>query len=95
MFFPFHDDNPTQRTPLLTWALIAINVVALLVLGFWFVGQLLAGRDALIQGAPGGVAWWAHVGGFVAGLALMPVVSMLLGVHAPRKRLRRTTEESW
>jgi len=26
MFFPFHDDNPTRRTPVLTWVLIALNV---------------------------------------------------------------------
>jgi membrane associated rhomboid family serine protease len=41
------------------------------VLGFWIVVQLanawLAGPDA------GGVAWWAHIGGFAAGMALIPI----------------------
>ena len=41
-----------------------------LVLSFWFVLQLISG--SLGQGqAGGGVAWWAHVGGFVAGMLLV------------------------
>jgi membrane associated rhomboid family serine protease len=41
------------------------------VLGFWFVFQVL--NSALASGIQGGgVAWYAHVGGFVAGLALVP-----------------------
>jgi membrane associated rhomboid family serine protease len=42
------------------------------VLGFWFVLQLLSGGMSLGQGG-GGVAWFAHVGGFVAGMALIGV----------------------
>jgi membrane associated rhomboid family serine protease len=38
-------------------------------LGLWFVFQLLSG--AASSSAEGGVAWWAHVGGFVAGMALI------------------------
>ncbi len=44
---------------------------AALVLGFWFVYQLILGFLSL--GAPadaGGVAFWAHIGGFVAGAVL-------------------------
>jgi membrane associated rhomboid family serine protease len=40
-----------------------------LLLGFWFVFQLMSG--VLSGGGEGGVAWWAHVGGFVAGMALV------------------------
>lgn len=40
------------------------------VLGFWFVLQLFSGGMSLGQGG-GGVAWFAHVGGFVAGMALI------------------------
>ena len=39
------------------------------VLGFWFVLQVLQGTMSGGQGA--GVAWWAHIGGFVAGMALV------------------------
>ena len=42
------------------------------VLGFWFVLQLLSGGMSLGQGG-GGVAFFAHVGGFVAGMALIGV----------------------
>jgi membrane associated rhomboid family serine protease len=41
-------------------------------LGFWFVFQLLSGL--LSSAAEGGVAFWAHVGGFVAGMALIFVM---------------------
>jgi len=40
-----------------------------IVLGLWFVFQLVSG--GLASGEGGGVAWWAHVGGFVAGMALV------------------------
>ena len=45
-------------------------VPAGLVLGFWFLLQILSGSATLGQSG-GGVAWFAHVGGFVAGLALI------------------------
>jgi membrane associated rhomboid family serine protease len=46
-----------------------IEVPALVVLGFWFVLQFL---NALIaSGAGGGVAWYAHLGGFAAGMVLV------------------------
>ncbi len=48
-----------------------VRIPALVYLGIWFVGQLASGALAS-NGGPetGGVAWWAHVGGFVAGMAL-------------------------
>jgi membrane associated rhomboid family serine protease len=46
-----------------------VEVPALFFLGFWFVSQLFSGVAA-IGVATGGVAWWAHVGGFVFGLLL-------------------------
>ncbi len=44
---------------------------ALSVLGFWFVLQLFNGLLAFGMMQMGGVAWFAHVGGFVAGLLLV------------------------
>lgn len=40
------------------------------VLGFWFVFQIL--NSLLSAGAGGGIAWGAHIGGFVAGTVLLP-----------------------
>ncbi len=46
-----------------------IRLPALIVLGFWFLLQFTQGVAALSGADPdGGVAWWAHIGGFVAGM---------------------------
>ena len=52
-----------------------IEIPALLVLGFWFLMQFLSGAGSLAVTGPtgGGVAWWAHIGGFVLGICLIPV----------------------
>ena len=49
------------------------KISALYVVGFWFVLQLLN----IVGTTPGGpgTAWWAHVGGFIAGLILTPIFS--------------------
>jgi membrane associated rhomboid family serine protease len=48
-----------------------IEVPALIVLGFWFVLQLIDGIGSLgLAGAEGGVAFFAHIGGFVFGVLL-------------------------
>ena len=46
---------------------------ALLFLGFWFVQQFLYGLFSLsvASAQTGGVAWWAHIGGFVSGAILL------------------------
>lgn len=44
---------------------------AVLYLGFWFLTQLFSGAASLGNRAQvGGIAWWAHVGGFVSGMLL-------------------------
>jgi membrane associated rhomboid family serine protease len=52
-----------------------IEIPALLFLGFWFVQQFFYGTLSLgIQSAQtGGVAWWAHIGGFASGAVLVYV----------------------
>ncbi len=47
-----------------------VHVPAMLVLGFWFVLQLI--NSALADPRAGGVAWGAHIGGFIAGMMLIP-----------------------
>jgi membrane associated rhomboid family serine protease len=46
-----------------------VRIPALIVLGLWFVMQFVFG--AMTPLTDGGVAYWAHVGGFVAGLVLV------------------------
>ena len=48
-----------------------INLPAWLVLGVWIAGQFVAVPSAL-AGADGGVAYFAHIGGFIAGMCLVP-----------------------
>jgi membrane associated rhomboid family serine protease len=51
-----------------------VEIPALFYLGMWFFSQLFNGLFSVMAGvqAFGGVAWWAHVGGFAAGLVLAP-----------------------
>ena len=58
--------------PLFIFLQIA-ELPALVVLGFWFVMQFFNGLVSLgfETGGMGGVAWWAHIGGFLTGLALV------------------------
>ncbi len=52
-----------------------IEIPALVFIGFWFLAQLFSGTFALAEPqAVGGIAWWAHIGGFVAGIALLPIL---------------------
>jgi membrane associated rhomboid family serine protease len=44
---------------------------AMVVLGFWFVLQLV--NSALADSGQGGVAFGAHIGGFIAGMVLLPL----------------------
>jgi membrane associated rhomboid family serine protease len=47
------------------------EVPAVVYLGFWFLSQVLGGTLSMLGPADvGGIAWWAHVGGFGAGVAL-------------------------
>jgi membrane associated rhomboid family serine protease len=50
-----------------------IEIPALIVLGLWFVMQFFQGAASLAAATAnsGGVAWWAHVGGFVIGMILI------------------------
>jgi membrane associated rhomboid family serine protease len=68
--------------------IVALPAVALL--GLWFVFQLLQGS---LVGAGAGVAFWAHIGGFVAGVALIKVFERPKLVAAKRARRRLTREE--
>jgi membrane associated rhomboid family serine protease len=60
--------------PLFFWPFF-VEVPAVLFMAIWFGSQLLSGVAAVAGGGEqaGGVAWWAHVGGFVAGLLLCPL----------------------
>jgi membrane associated rhomboid family serine protease len=52
-----------------------VELPAILFAALWFMIQVLQGAaDLLAPPEGGGVAWWAHVGGFVAGLLFTPAL---------------------
>jgi membrane associated rhomboid family serine protease len=61
---------PRARVLVMMPGLGATRVAAGVVLGMWFVMQLLSGGMS-IGSAGGGVAFFAHIGGFLAGMALI------------------------
>jgi membrane associated rhomboid family serine protease len=60
---------------LFPFPLMLFEVPAIFLLGLWFVIQFVSGLGSLAAtvngGLPGGVAFWAHVMGFVAGVVLV------------------------
>jgi membrane associated rhomboid family serine protease len=64
--------------------LTSIALPAWMMLGYWFLIQLVSGL--LASDEVGGVAFWAHVGGFVAGIALIKFFAREEYVHAHRAR---------
>lgn len=50
--------------------IFVLPIPAVFVLGSWFLMQFLSGMNALGAGVMGGVAWWAHIGGFLLGMLL-------------------------
>jgi len=48
-----------------------VRIPAVLMLGYWFFLQLFSGVASVAAANQSGVAWWAHVGGFVLGAILV------------------------
>jgi membrane associated rhomboid family serine protease len=52
-----------------------IELPAYIFLGFWFFLQFFYGAFTMGGASGGGVAWWAHVGGFMAGVGLIQLLA--------------------
>ena len=78
---------PSNRV-LVYWFYSAVWVPAIIVLGLWFVLQLVSGvgQIAVSQQASGGVAYLAHIGGFVAGLVVGFLARAMLGSRLDQRR---------
>ena len=63
---------PRERILTLVFIFL-VPIPAVFVLGYWFLLQFLSGVGTLGAAASGGVAWWAHVGGFLMGALLATV----------------------
>jgi membrane associated rhomboid family serine protease len=95
---------PHARVKTLVFLVVFVTIIelpALLVLGFWFLMQLVEAvgllrfgmRGGAVIAEPASVAWWAHVGGFVAGLLLMPLLGA--GVPPPGTDWTKEAEEAF
>ncbi len=59
-----------QRRVRVIWLYQVMQVPAILAIGVWFLFQLVSGASTIgVEG--GGVAYGAHIGGFIAGLVLV------------------------
>jgi membrane associated rhomboid family serine protease len=66
-----------------------VHLPAVFFLGFWFLSQVFSGAISLATSGQnsGGVAWWAHIGGFVVGV----LWALVLKQRTPRRLRRRTS----
>ena len=65
-----------------------VEIPAFFFLGFWFVLQFINAAGS--HGNIGGIAWWAHIGGFVFGIVLLKIFLAIPETGASR-RMRRVT----
>ena len=68
-----------------------VEIPAVFFLLIWLVWQVLSGVAAIGTTRGGGVAFWAHVGGFIAGMVFGP----LLGIGASRPSPARPAPPRW
>jgi membrane associated rhomboid family serine protease len=76
---------PVRVLAILIIFLTTFRVPAFVMLGYWFLLQVLGGLPQLGGNAAAGVAFWAHVGGFVAGV----LIALALGPRMSATRRRR------
>lgn len=79
------------------WFFGAFPVPAAFLIGFWFLLQLFSGIAAIgtAAGVTGGVAFWAHVGGFLTGFLLILLLRPLIPRRRPPVRWRPPTDDMW
>jgi membrane associated rhomboid family serine protease len=93
--------HPRGNVVVFVWIFIFVRLIAVpavIVLGLWFLMQLLSALSA--EAGEPGVAFWAHVGGFVLGMALVPVfrrrgVAMLQPRRSAAFSTRRPQRGPW
>jgi len=86
---------PKVRVQTLIFIIIYIRVIPLpawALLAYWFFLQVVGGSASMSQGG-GGVAFWAHVGGFVAGVVLVKLFEKRKLVRAKRSGHVLTRDE--
>ena len=84
---------PTARITLIVPVIIIPLIFSVPALAFaviWFGIQLLQGTwDVIMPGVGGGIAWWAHIGGFITGVVLMPFFLLFAPIQPGADRVQR------
>ena len=88
------------RVRVFTWVPIGFFVTSIALpawamLIYWMLLQLLGGFGSIVSAKQGGVAFWAHVGGFVAGALLARVFARRDMVRTHRSTTWRPDRVSW
>src|SRR5438128_1066406 len=85
MIVPLRDTIRSNSKPVITTLIITLiflgfvflpEIPAVLVLVYWFLLQFFSGIGSYgtLQTSQGGVAWFAHIGGFISGMILVAVM---------------------
>jgi membrane associated rhomboid family serine protease len=80
------------RTIVFFGLVMIVDIPAFIWLGIWFVMQNVIPALLTLEGVVHDpVAYWAHIGGFIAGIALMPLLS--LGAPPPESDWRKEADD--
>lgn len=69
-----------------------IEIPAFVFLGLWFLFQFLSAASS--PGSASGIAWWAHIGGFIGGMVLLKVIDRVPSAGLSRKLQTTTTKKT-
>jgi membrane associated rhomboid family serine protease len=89
---------PFVRVFVLVWLGFFITTIALpawTMIGYWALLQLLSGVGSLWAQSVGGVAFWAHLGGLVAGVFLVPLFARRDYVEEHRSQHWEPSRYGW
>jgi membrane associated rhomboid family serine protease len=89
-YLRLHPMAPVHVLVIFGFYVSRIVLPAFTMLGYWFLIQLISGGLATSRSG-GGVAFWAHVGGFAAGFLLVPVFCSRARLTACRMRRGRVS----
>jgi membrane associated rhomboid family serine protease len=78
--------NRVRTLLLLGWFIRLVDLPAFVVLGLWFVLQIVNALGSLGLAEAGGVAWFAHLGGFVFGLVVGGLLRKKRPAHLVQQR---------
>jgi hypothetical protein len=75
---PLRDKNPSYTFFFVNYLPIffffdIIDISTFLFIGFWFLLQFVSGLQTVGIDTSPGIAWWVHIGGFIAGILMVPV----------------------